>query len=125
MLQQIILDNVPLPRQSGDRYACWEDLLGERVEMISGRVVLEVRGKIYRARYSADVLDDDTCRRVLAVLRSGKSFPAVVLSDSSDRMVQGEFLVETLTPPSFAFEANGKPVWHGLAFQIREVAPHA
>ena len=71
------------------------------------------------------MLDDDICRKVLAVLRSGKAFPAVVLPDSGDSMVQGEFILESITPPSFAFEAGGRPVWHGLAFQIREVAPHA
>ena len=124
MIQQMILGGVYLPQTSNDRYACWEDLLGEQITMISGRVVFEVRGKVWRARYSYGVLDDETCRAALAVLRSGKPFQAAVLPDNGGAMVASTFMTESLTPPSFAFRDGDKAVWHGLAFQIREVAPH-
>lgn len=123
-MTQIILNGVYLPKMSHDRYACWEEELHETLTMIKGRMVREVRGKVWKARWGCDVLDDETYKAALAVLRSGVSFPAAVLPDNGGELVSSTFLVESITPATFAFEANGKAVWHGLAFQIREVDPH-
>lgn len=124
MITQIIINGKYLPQRSNDQYSCWEDLLGEKISMISGRVVFEIRGKVWRAQCAYDLLDDELYRAVLADLRSGKAFPAAVLPDNSDEMVSSVFMTESLTPATFAFADNGKAVWHGLAFQIREVEPH-
>ena len=124
-MTQIILNGVYLPQMSHDRYACWEEELAETVPMVSGRVVKEVRGRVYKARWGCDVLDDETYKAALAVLRSGKSFAATVLPDNGEEMISSTFLVESITPATFAFAASGKAIWHGLAFQIREVEPHA
>lgn len=124
MITQIILNGTYLPQRSNDQYACWEDLLGEQLTMISGRVVFECRGKVWRAKCSYDLLQDDVYRAALAVLRSGEPFQAAVLPDNGDEMVSSIFMVESLTPATFAFSDGGKAVWRGLAFQIREVDPH-
>lgn len=129
MIQQLILDGVYMPPVSGDRYSCPEVPLTTQVEMISGRVVTEVRNsggryKVWKPSASYDYIEDATYRAALAVLRSGKPFPAVVLPDNSTEMVSGAFLVESLTPATFAFD-DGGAVWRGLAFQLREVSPHA
>ena len=47
MINQLVLDGVLLPRSSHDRYACWEEDLSVQVDMISGRRVIESRGKIW------------------------------------------------------------------------------
>lgn len=124
-MTQLILDGVYMPQRSNGAYACWEAELSQQVEMVSGRVVKEHRGKVWRARAAYDVLDDKTYRAALEVLRRGFSFPANVLPDNGGDMVSSTFLVEALTPASFGFTDNGKPIWQGLAFQIREVKPHA
>lgn len=123
-MTQLILDELYMPQVSGDRYSCWEDLLGETVTMISGRMVSEVRGKIWRASVRYDWLPAELYQKVLAVLRGGDSFPAAVLTSLSGELVSSTFLVESLTPATFAFADNGEAVWRGLAFQIREVDPH-
>lgn len=123
-MTQIILDGVYLPKTSRDRYRCYEDLLSVRLEMVSGRMIQETRGKVWKVSYSYDYLGDELCRQVLAVLRSGKSFPASVLPDNSDSMIASTFLVESLTPPTFAFSSEGRACWHNLSFSMREVKPH-
>lgn len=123
-MTQLIIDGIYLPKTSHDRYSCYEDLLSTKLEMISGRVVSEIRGKVWRVSYSYDYMGNDLCRQVLAVLRSGKPFPASVLPDNDDTMVVSEFLVESLTPPTFAFAKSGTPMWHNLSFALREVSPH-
>lgn len=131
MIQQIILNNeIYLPRRSNDNYRCWEEELSQTLVMVSGRMVKELRNrgdrfKVWKASCTYDHLDDETYRSALAILRSGKAFPAAVLPDNADEMVASTFLVESVIPASFGFEDNGKAVWHGLSFTIREVSPHA
>lgn len=123
-MTQMILEGMALPETSFDKYACWEDVLSVKVEMITGRMVTEVRGKVWRAKWSYDYLDNGTTRSILSVLRSGSPIQAAVLPDNSDRMISSRFLTESLTPPTFLISDGGEPVWHGLAFTLREVNPH-
>lgn len=121
---QLIINGVKLPQTSHDRYACWEEDLSVQLDMITGRRVIESRGKVWKASYSFDTLDAGTLRLLLAVLRSGAPFPATVLPDDRDETVTSIFVVETLTQPTFAFAVDGKAVWHNPAFTIREEEPH-
>ena len=123
MIRQISIENIPLPRVSGDRYACWEDSLGVNLTMISGRWVEEIRGRVWRARYTCDVLDDEVYKPLLSTLRRGGSFVATVLTDTGET-VTSKFVRESLTPATFAFEDGGRAVWHKLSFQIREEESH-
>ena len=121
---QLNLNGILLPQSSHDRYACWEEDLSVQVDMISGRRVIESRGKIWKASYSFDYMGNVKLRQVLAVLRSGAPFPATVLPDNSDEPVTSIFLVESITQPTFAFSRGGVGLWHNLAFTIREEEPH-
>ena len=50
---QIVLNGLPLPQASFDRYACREESLTRQLDMISGRRVLERIGrkwKVWRVR---------------------------------------------------------------------------
>lgn len=121
---QLIIGDVVLPYVSRDRYSAYPEDLSRQVEMISGRVVEERRGKVWRVSYSADYLDDATKNAALAVLRGGTSFPAVFLPDTGAEMVTATVRTESLTPPTFAFTSHGIVRWHNLAFTLREVTPH-
>ena len=86
---QLILDGVALPYVSGDRYSAHPATLSRQVEMISGRVVSEERGKVWRITYSADYIDATTCRAALAVLRAGTPVTAAFLPDNGDGVGRG------------------------------------
>lgn len=122
---QLIIDGVALPSTTRDRYQCYPEKLNEQIEMISGRMVEEVRGTVQRIVYSYDDMGDSMCREVLAVLRKRGVKTVSYLPDEGDRLVTSTFLVTSLTPPTLAFYSNGKPRWHNLAFALREVTPHA
>lgn len=124
MTQIIFPGGLALPQTSGDKYRCYEGDLSQRLEMISGRIVEEVRGKVYFAEYAYDYMGNEMMRRVLAVLRGGP-FEAAVLPDHQDTMVSSRFLCTELTNPSFAFSKRGEPYWHSFSFKMREVSPHA
>ena len=127
-MTQVILSGIPLPQTSFDRYACWEEILTRQVDMISGRRVLERIGrkwKVWRVRWAYDYLEDEICRPVLAVLRSGGPFIASVLPDNADEMVTSSFVAESVTDPTFLIDDGDRAVWHGLGFTLREERPHA
>ncbi|NBI08651.1 hypothetical protein D1641_01275 [Colidextribacter sp. OB.20] len=113
-----------MPNVSFDQYSCWEDMLSVQVDMISGRRVVEERGLIWRVSVSYDYLTDSVLRAALAILRSGAPFIASVLPDSRDTPVTSRFLVESLTQPKLLAFDSSKPIWHGLAFSLREEEPH-
>lgn len=123
-MTQLVIGGVVLPETSRDKYSCYEELITKSVEMISGRMVQEVRGKVWIATYSYDYMGNEKLREVLEVLRSGRSFQAQVLPDNSDTTITINAICTDLTPPTFAFSKDGVGLWHNLLFGIREVSPH-
>ena len=121
---QLIIDGNYMPEIDKNRYICAPKLLTEQIQMISGRVVQEVRGTVQTISAQYNYIDTALLRGVMAVLRSGKPFLVTYLPDDSDTMQAGEFIVESMTNPTFSFSAGGVPYWTGLAFTLREVAPH-
>ena len=81
MTQLILNGQVALPQTSWDKYRCYPSILNQQVEMISGRLVEEVRGIVQMIEYSYDYMGNDLMRSVLGILRSGTSFPVAYLPD--------------------------------------------
>lgn len=124
MTQLIINNTIYLPQTSWDRYRCYPQNLGQSVEMISGRQVFEMRGQVQMIEYSYDYMGNELMRQILAVLRSGQSFPVAYLPDEGDEMIASTFLTQSITQPTFAFSRGGVPLWHDFGFTLREVSPH-
>lgn len=125
MTQLIINNTIYLPETSRNNYRCYPQLLTQQIEMISGRVVQEVRGTVQIIEYSYDYMGNDLMRQLNTVLRSGQSFPVAYLPDSGDSLVVSTFLTVDFPVPEYAFSRGGSPFWHNVAFQLREVSPHA
>ena len=125
MTQLILNGDIALPQTSWGKYRCYPSILNQQVEMISGRLVEEVRGIVQMIEYSYDYMGNDLMRQALEVLRSGSSFPVAYLPDQGDTLVSGVFLCTSITQPVFAFSRGGAPYWHNFAFTLREVRPHA
>lgn len=123
-MTQLIIDGVKLPEAPFDGYACWEETLSAQVDMISGRRVIETRGKVWKVTYSSDYIEDALLRSALAVLRGGKPITCQALPDDADEMVVSQFVVESVTQPRLLALDGGKPVWHGLGLALREERPH-
>ena len=121
----LIIDEILVPEPDFDGYHAWEDTLREQIPMISGRLVEEVRGKVWRINYTSSRMSDSETRRLLAALRAKGSKTVAFLPDNGDELIISTFLVESLTPPVLAFFDGTEPVWKGLGFTLREVKPHA
>lgn len=123
-MTQLIINGIVLPETSGGKYKCYEGTLSDQIEMISGRVVTEVRGHVQYIEYSYDYMGNDLVRKLLSALRAGTALTVKYLPDSGDDMKTSTFVCEDLTPPVFAFSRSGKPYWHDISFTLREVRPH-
>ena len=121
----LIIDEILVPEPDFDGYHAWEDTLREQIPMISGRLVEEVRGKVWRINYTSARMSDSETRRLLAALRAKGSKTVAFLPDNGDELIPSTFLVESLTPPVLAFFDGTEPVWKGLGFTLRAVKPHA
>lgn len=120
----LVIGGWPLPETATDQYSCWEDMLSVQVDMISGRRVIEQRGLVWKVSATYDYLEDSALKPVLAVLHSGAPFLATVLPNNSEQTITTNFVVESLTPPKLLAFDGSTPVWHGLAFTLREERPH-
>lgn len=123
-MTQLIINGIVLPESKGNKYRCYPAQLTRQLDMISGRRVSELKGNVQKIEYSFDYMGDSLCRQLLAALRSGQPLDVSYLPDSSDELSNSTFLVESLTPPYFAFSRNGVGLWHNIAFTLREVNPH-
>ncbi len=123
-MTQLIINGILLPETSRDKYQCYPGELSVNVEMISGRTVREVRGHVQYIVWSYDYMGNELWRQLAQVLRSNTSITVAYLPDDGDELVSGEFLVESITQPTFAFSRGGVGLWHNVGFTLREVRPH-
>ena len=70
----LIIDEILVPEPDFDGYHAYEDILREQIPMISGRLVEEVRGKVWRIDYTSERMSDSETRRLLAALRWRRAF---------------------------------------------------
>lgn len=122
----LIVEGVLMPPPALNGYHAYEETLKEQLQMISGRMVEEVRGTVWRVDYTTSQITDSNLRMAMAALRGKGSRLVSFLPDNGTELLSSAFLMESLTPPTLAFiDDDGTPVWTGLAFSLREVQPHA
>ena len=126
-MTQLIISGITMPEVSKNKYKAEEVPLSITTEMISGRVTIEERGKVWRITSAYNYLydpDGTMLATLLNTLRSSKPFVAAFLPDNGVDMLSSTFIVTSLTSPSMSFSAGGIPYWTGLSFVLREEEPH-
>ena len=122
---QLIINGIQLPFVSNDRYRGYEDELGVVETMADGSSVFEIQGMVWRVGYSCDKLPDDTLRALLPLLRRKQEMSVAFVPEGETTMRSAVMFCDSLpTRPSVAFAKAGAPVWHNLAFTLREVYAH-
>lgn len=124
-MTQLVIEGVALPEASGDKYKCYPKQLEVQKEMISGRIVSEIRGTVQVIEWSYDYLPPATYAALLTALRTGTSVSVAYLPDDGSAMISSDFKVTSWPTPSFAFSKKGVAYWHDVSFALREVRPHA
>lgn len=133
-MTQLILDtggeSLILPESRKGGYRAELAPLSEDVEMISGRLVRELRGNVWKIAYEYGYFRDEMKNRVIAVCRKGRRTPirCSFLPPESDGALQSSlFWVMTFTEPKFFWGRRGQgaavPLWGDFSLTLREVKP--
>lgn len=133
-LPQLILDtdgtNLILPESRKGGYTAELSPLSEDVEMVTGRLVRELRGNVWIIGYQYGYFPDEMKNRVISVCRKGQRTPitcAFLPPDSDGTLSRSLFWVTKFTYPKFYWsrDDHGKPVplWGDFSLTLREVEP--
>lgn len=123
---QLRINGIDYPEAVGSEgsYRAYNSKLKQNVEMISGRLVEEVRGEVAIIEYSYLWFDDDLLRACLAAYRSQESVSVVYLDSESSELKSSRFIFTAFSSPSYLMEVDGKAYWTNISFTLREVSPH-
>ena len=131
-LTQLILDvdgdNLILPESSKGGYSAQLTPLSEDVEMVTGRLVRELRGNVWVLGYEYGYFKTEMKNRVIAACEKGKRTPitcAFLTPDSDGALSRSRFWVTKFNYPKFAWGKGNPPVplWGEFSLTLREVEP--
>lgn len=135
-MTQLILDTenayFTLP-ESVKRYRAWREDLGAELTMISGRMVRELRGRVWRVSYQYGFFRDAEKNALIAACERGRKSPITCffLPPDGNELISGRFFVTGFTYPTFRWsrlvtedgEETSVPVWADFSVELREVKP--
>ena len=127
-MTQLIIDGVQLPESMNDGYSAQKEQLGSDVVMISGRMVREVRGNVWRIKYQYGYFTDEMKNTVIAACEKGLREPiscGFLPQESAQALTYSDFLVTNFTRPRFFWSRDGAPMWGDFNVELREVKPSA
>lgn len=134
-MTQLILDvdgyNVTLPESKKGGYTAVRQPLSVDVEMVTGRMVRELRGNVWAVSYQYGWFDDETKNQVMSAIEKGRSEPincGFLPPDSKGELTYSDFFVTSFTYPKFMWsrsEEDGTPIpmWADFSVELREVEP--
>lgn len=121
-------ENMVLPESRKGGYSAVRKPLSVSVEMISGRMVKEVRGSVWTISYQYGLMNDEDKNRFIGICEKGTVSPI----GCEFLMPNGEtkssmFFVTGWKPPTFYWsrDVDGNPVamWGNYSISLREVKP--
>lgn len=129
-MTQLILDldgtAIALPESIKGGYTAYEEDLTVEVEMISGRLVRELRGTVWMVNYQYGFFSDLDRPRVIQACRKGRKQAIICsfLPPEGGDMITSKFCVTSFTEPKFMWSKEGKPLWGDFSVSLREERPH-
>ena len=133
---QLIIDGVEMPESQKGGYKADKVELSVDIQMISGRLVREVRGNVWEISYSYGWFSDADRQTVLAACEKGLREPISVgflpPDSTGEELTYSTFLVTSLQRPTFYWsridgfdddEPISSGVWADFSVTLREVEP--
>lgn len=136
-MTQLILDvggvELALPESRKSNYDAHKEPLMENVEMISGRMTRETRGKVWVVSHQYGYLNETDMVRFIEACEKGleRSIFCSFLVQGETELRTSLFFVTEYTRPKFMWSRTATedgtektvPVWGGYAVKLREVKP--
>lgn len=117
----VIVDGI----EEGD-YTAYEQELGTFERMISGRMIEELRGKVWVVEVSYSDIDIDTLSLLTAAMSTTRTHQVTFLpSNGSTDLVTSSFHMTTLPQPTLSRWLPGTtPMWSGYTLHFEEINSH-
>lgn len=133
-MTQLVLDTdemgVVLPECQNGLYRPVRSPLNEDVEMVSGRMVRELRGNVWVIEYQYGYFDDEAKKKVIAACEKGKRESiscGFITPESGNELQYSRFFVTKFDYPKFFWSRNENgapiPLWGDFSLTLREVKP--
>lgn len=135
-MTQLIIDGVSLPESKNGTYKAYRDPQYVDVEMVSGRLVREIRGNVWYVEYQYGYFTDEMKSKVVAACEKGVRQPikcGFLTPTSTGELTYSDFLVTSFTYPKFMWSRKNisddgeqitfTPMWGDFSIQLREVKP--
>ena len=137
-ITQLILDitgpaPLILPESRKGGYSAELAPLSVDVEMVTGRLVKELRGDVWKIEYQYGYFTDEMKKRVIEVCRKGRREPITcefLPPESTGARLTSRFWVMSFQHPKFFWSRPGPvglpvPMWGDFSLSLREVKPNA
>lgn len=138
-MTQLILDtggyNIALPESMKQGYEAYLEDMSTELVMVTGRMVSELRGSVWRVKYQYGYFNDETKNNVIAACQKGRRQPIVcrfLPPTSAGPLSTSRFLVVSFQYPKFMWsrmqnngtdQVSAVPVWGDFSMELREVEP--
>jgi hypothetical protein len=118
-MTQLIINGTTYPVSSRDKYRVYDTPRGEQIEMADGTLVTELSGYTRYIEYAYDYFPPELMRTCLSDLRFGKLLTVAYAEPMSDEVATGLFKCVSTPSPRFAFEKDGRAMWHEISFKLQ------
>lgn len=107
-------------------YTAYEQELGTFERMISGRMIEELRAKVWIVEVSYGDIDIDTLSELTAAMSATRTHQVTFLpSNGSTSLVTSKFHLTTLPQPTLSRWLPGTtPMWSGYTLHFEEINGH-
>lgn len=130
-MTQLILNGIALPESIKGGYNVELVPLSVDVEMVTGRLVRELRGNVWKISYQYGFFDDETKNKIIAACELGRYTPipcGFLTQESSGELKNSNFFVTSFQRPKFMWSrkivgGNPVPMWGDFRVELREVSP--
>ena len=128
-ITQLVLDvdgvNLSLPESRNGGNNVSREMQAVSVEMISGRVVRELRGSVVRVSYQYGYFNDEMKTKFLYACEKGRGTPITcgVLFPDRAELSYSKYWVTGIGYPKFMWSREGEPLWADFRVELQEVEP--
>lgn len=121
--------NIAMPESRKDGYKAELVPLSVDKTMISGRMVMELSGEVWRITYKYGYFEEEMKNQVIAACQKGRRTPigCTFLPPKSRDYITSRFWVLDFKDPKFYWFKNDRgtriPLWGDFSLTLREVKP--
>lgn len=121
----LVINNILIPDMEQDSLTIYEQPLDQTLRMISGRMVIEERGRIWVIKANFEDIDPDLFRRMTASLRSNWIHNIAFLPpDGGKEVIASRFVLTQQPAPALRSWQDEYPAWASLSYTFEEEEPH-